>query len=368
MDRTGDRIMSEPGPTIWSRLRGHEDQVRHFGSVLAAGRLGHAHLLVGPDGVGKLTFARMLATCLLCPRTPASELDACGNCPSCKQMAAGSHPDLLEVGLPEGKNIIPISALVGDRDSRGRAGLCYDLSLSPMESTRRVAILDAADHLAQDGYSALLKTLEEPPADSIMILVAGSESDIRDTIRSRCQLVRFGPLATNDVTELLLLSGETADRQEALEAAELSDGSIATALAMLNPDMRTLRDTLFECLSQFPLDTRTLTEEVVASWETLGTDSHSKRINATWIARFAIEFYRSVLRILAEIDTDSPMAQVNRACATLKTGDRETMDLVGLMLDRCAEAERDPMGNVMLPLALEAFFSDLGRLSRRPVA
>ncbi|GIS62558.1 MAG: hypothetical protein CM1200mP2_47830 [Planctomycetaceae bacterium] len=107
----------------------------------------------------------------------------------------GLHPDLLEVGLPEGKNVVPISVLVGDGESRGRAGLCYDLSLLH-GSDRRVAILDDADHLERDGYSALLKTLEEPPARSVMILVAGSEADIRDTIRSRCQLIRFSSLPT----------------------------------------------------------------------------------------------------------------------------------------------------------------------------
>ena len=356
--------MSVGQATTWSRLRGHRVQREHFEGILAAGRLGHAYLLVGPEGIGKLTFARCLAACLLCPKTDASALEACGECRSCKQIAAGSHPDLLEVGLPEGKNVVPISVLVGDGESRGRAGLCYDLSLSPMESNRRVAILDDADHLERDGYSALLKTLEEPPAHSVMILVAGSEADIRDTIRSRCQLVRFSSLQATDVAELLIETGATENRGEADLAAGLADGSVATAALMLDPNMRTLRETLYRHLARVPLDPLKMTEEVVEAWETLGGDSHSKRVNATWVARFAIEFYRSVLRVLVGADETSTIPEANSLCSQLAAGDPATLDRIASMLDRCLDAERDPMANVMLPLALEAFFDDLARRSR----
>ena len=128
--------MSVQQASGWSGLRGHTAQREHFEGILAAGRLGHAYLLVGPEGIGKRRFARCLAACLLCPETDPEILEACDKCRSCKQIAAGSHPDLLEVGLPEGKNVVPISLLIGDHESRGRAGLCYELSLSPMENTR----------------------------------------------------------------------------------------------------------------------------------------------------------------------------------------------------------------------------------------
>lgn len=356
--------MSVQQASIWSRLRGHQSQREHFEAILAAGRLGHAYLLVGPEGIGKRRFALCLAACLLCPETEPAVLEACGECPSCKQIAAGSHPDLLEVGLPEGKNVVPISLLVGDHDSRGRAGLCYELSLSPMENTRRVAILDAVDHLERDGYSALLKTLEEPPDHSVMILVAGSEADIRDTIRSRCQVVRFSVLETSDVAELLVETEAAGDRAEADLAAGLAEGSMVTANVMLNPDMRTLRETLYRHLARLPLDPLPMSEEVVAAWETLGSDSHGKRVNATWVARFAIEFYRSVLRVLAGADDTSAIPEVVTLCKKLTVGDVATIDRIASMLDRCLDAERDPMANVMLPLALEAFIDDLARRSR----
>ena len=107
-----------------------------------------------------------------------------------------------------------------------------------------------------------------------------------------------------------------------------------------------------------------MTEEVVAAWESLGSDSHSKRVNATWVARFAIEFYRSVLRVLAGADETSTIPEAASLCSQLAAGDPATLDRIGSMLDRCLDAERDPMANVMLPLALEAFFDDLARRSR----
>ena len=356
--------MSVEQASSWAQLRGHQAQREHFEAILAAGRLGHAYLLVGTEGIGKRRFARCLSACLLCPDTDPTVLEACGQCRSCKQIAAGSHPDLLEVGLPEGKNVVPISLLVGDRESRGRAGLCYDLSLSPMEHTRRVAILDDADHLERDGYSALLKTLEEPPAHSVLFLVAASETEIRDTIRSRCQLVRFSALGQSDVAELLVETQVAADGDEAKLAAGLADGSMVTAALMVNPEMRSLRETLYRHLSRLPLDPLPMTEEVVAGWETLSSDSHSKRINATWVARFAIEFYRSVLRVLSGADDTPAIPEVAKLCGTLAHGDWELIDRVASMLDRCLDAERDPMANVMLPLALEAFIDDLARRSR----
>src|SRR5690606_25957369 len=94
--------------TIWNRIRGHEAQVEMFRRSIGRGRLAHAYLFVGPDGIGKRRFARMFAQCLFCERRRAEDLDACGECSSCKQMQAGTHPDYLAVGRPEGKSVVPI--------------------------------------------------------------------------------------------------------------------------------------------------------------------------------------------------------------------------------------------------------------------
>ena len=169
----------------WNDVLGHADLVEKFRKSAAGGRLAHAYAFVGPAGIGKKRFAVELARCLLCERHGDQELDSCGQCPSCQQVAAGTHPDFIFVSPPEGKSILPIKLIAGDKDTRGKEGLVYDLSLKPMSARRRVAILDEADWMNDEAANALLKTLEEPPPHSVLILIASAADRLLPTIRSR---------------------------------------------------------------------------------------------------------------------------------------------------------------------------------------
>ncbi len=188
---------------IWEKIIGQSEAIDVLHRSAASGRLAHALLFVGPPGVGKGLAARTLATALLCERVPESELDACGECPSCRMMQAGTHPDFLSVACPEGKSELPIELLVGSRENRGGEGLCHDLSLRPMAGRRRVALIDDADRMSNESANALLKTLEEPPPYAVIVLIAADSSKILPTIRSRCQTVRFGPLDPSQVARLV---------------------------------------------------------------------------------------------------------------------------------------------------------------------
>ena len=101
----------------WHSVRGHDRIVASLRSNLRNGRLPHAFLFIGPDGVGKRTFARKLAQALLCERNPETLLDPCGACPGCVQAEAGTHPDLMEVGRPENR-----AGIAHPRDPPGFAG------------------------------------------------------------------------------------------------------------------------------------------------------------------------------------------------------------------------------------------------------
>src|SRR5277367_908081 len=165
---------------------------------MARGRLPHAFLFVGPEGIGKHAFALRLTQALLCERVPESKLDPCGQCPGCLQVMAGTHPDLLHVAKPEDRQELPIRVI---RD------LCIDLGLKPMSGRRKVAIVDDADDLNDEAANAFLKTLEEPPPGSTLILVGTSAEGQLDTILSRCRVVRFDPLPESELAELLLEQG-----------------------------------------------------------------------------------------------------------------------------------------------------------------
>src|SRR3712207_5042950 len=96
----------------WSSVRGHDRLIDAFARVVRRGRLAHAYLFVGPDGVGKRRFARELAKSLLCEaRSDADPLAACGRCDACLLVDAGTHPDFFEVGRPEEKNELPIEVM-----------------------------------------------------------------------------------------------------------------------------------------------------------------------------------------------------------------------------------------------------------------
>src|SRR5688572_4728736 len=101
---------------IWEQLRQHRPQVDMFRRAVGRERLGHAYLFIGPEGVGKRLVARGIAQSLFCERISENELDACGECPACRQVLAGTHPDLLTVACPEGKREIPIKLMVGEDD------------------------------------------------------------------------------------------------------------------------------------------------------------------------------------------------------------------------------------------------------------
>src|SRR5687767_11324869 len=127
---------------MWQGIEGHDAVAEQFRSTLAAGRLASTYLFVGPEGVGKRTFALKLAQSLLCTANDAAALSPCGQCESCRLFAAGSHPDLDLIGVAPGKRELTIGQFIGDGEKRNREGLCHNIAMRPMLGRRRVAIID----------------------------------------------------------------------------------------------------------------------------------------------------------------------------------------------------------------------------------
>lgn len=184
--------------------------------------LAHAFLLAGAAGVGKFHTARWWAARLQCDRPAVCDSsDASGQlCPSCRQVAAGSHPDVtvIEPASP-GKQM-------GIEEARQ---LIHAMSLKPARRGPRVAIVRDAQLLTLHAQSALLKLLEEPPGFAVIVLVTENPASLLATLRSRCQILRFGTLAREEVVRLLLAHGRSETLARA--AAAISGGSIGRALA-----------------------------------------------------------------------------------------------------------------------------------------
>ncbi|MEO8436880.1 MAG: AAA family ATPase [Chloroflexota bacterium] len=193
---------------------------------MISGPAPQAVLLVGPEGVGKTTLALDLAAGLLCTAAPADR--PCRKCRACRLVDHGSHPDLHRLG-PEGPGR---QVVIGGPDARYRGvrDLVGELLLMPVEGGARVAIIEGADRMNEDAQSALLKTLEEPPAGVTIVLCADQEARLLPTVRSRCFRVRLGLVGTRDI-EAIVADHGLADPPTAARLGRLAGGRPGLALA-----------------------------------------------------------------------------------------------------------------------------------------
>jgi DNA polymerase-3 subunit delta' len=203
--------------------------------ALREGRLAHAYLFVGPTQVGKATAARELAMALNC----RGEDPPCHRCRQCHQIEVGRHPDLELVGVggfceePDHRD----HRTDGSKDIR----ICQIrrlerlLSRAPYEGSHRVVIVDPADALNVEAANAFLKTLEEPPASAVLILVSSREEALPPTVRSRCRRVAFRRMPVADVEQALLETWSAVpDRAKSL--ARLSGGRLGWAVSALEDE------------------------------------------------------------------------------------------------------------------------------------
>lgn len=349
----------------WSDLLGHSEPLERLRHSVQNGRLAHAYAFVGPGGIGKRTFALILTQALLCERNDESQLEPCGECAGCRQVVARSHPDVSLVALPTGKSELPIELFVGDADHRGEAGLCHELSLRPMAGKRKIAIIDDADLFNEASGNALLKTLEEPPQESLLILIATSTDLLLPTIRSRCQIVNFRPLAEEHVKTLLVREELVENEADAIEVARLADGSLETARQLLDPHLRQQRTTLYNMLAADPFLSVQLAATMIEGLDATGSERSAQRQSAGWVVRFAIEFYRrALLRLSAGESSAAEVPQVTAFINRQTDGSPESVDRVLDLLDRCIAADRQLESNAAIPLCLETLFDDLGKLLR----
>lgn len=240
--------VAAPHPREVYDLQGQEEAEVAFEAARGRGRLHHAWLLTGPEGVGKATFAYRAARRLLgAPAEPDyGVLGADPGHPVARQVAARSHPDLfvLEREGPDGKprRVIPVD------DARK---LSEFFSKSPASAPHRVAIVDAADDLNPNAANAILKTLEEPPPRGVLLMVSHSPGRLLPTIRSRCRRLAFRPLGVDLTTSFVRIRTE-ANPEEALRLAHMAEGAPGRALTLAAANALVMDDAARELISNLP--------------------------------------------------------------------------------------------------------------------
>lgn len=192
-------------------ILGHDATFLTLQNLLREGRLPHALLFTGPEGIGKQLVARQVAGSLLCQKAP----EYCGRCPSCHLIAGAKHPDLSILQPEAGR--IKIDTI---------RELKKDLVFSPFQSSIRVVLILDAHTMNAAAANALLKTLEEPPAESYFILTSHAPGWIPKTIISRCQSFRFSPLSEQVLQQVL------AGQKISPKILALAQGSARRALSL----------------------------------------------------------------------------------------------------------------------------------------
>lgn len=211
------RIVTQEQRKAGKSLFGQQQAKNLLSRSLASDRLAHAYLFRGPEGVGKQLFARALTAAVNCKA--GNGLTACGVCSSCIKFAAGSHPDFLLVS-PE-KGAIKIGQI---------RKLIKKLSFAPYEAKTRVVLIEDVHAMRQEAANSLLKTLEEPPENNLLILTADSAGNVLQTIVSRCQTIPFYSLTFDETVEILMRENKELDPETALLLARLSEGSPGKAM------------------------------------------------------------------------------------------------------------------------------------------
>jgi len=239
----------------FAMIEGHERPITILKRALANNTLAHAYLFSGEAGIGKKMTAFALAAAVNCPVGGGD--GGCGECPSCRKVASGGHPD------------VHLIASDGDEIKIDQIRQVQaDLSLKPFEGAKKILIVDGADRLNVASANAFLKTLEEPPGDVLIVLITPMPQSLLATIRSRCQEIRFQPLPRRTLAQALVKKRGLPEGDSWFLAA-LAQGSMGRALGMDVEQEKAAREelmTFWAGLGQMG------TGEVLARAEALGKD------------------------------------------------------------------------------------------------
>lgn len=255
---------------------GQDKAVEAFTSAWQSRRLHHGWLLAGPRGVGKATFARMAATRVLAeaagPPVELPGLETAADHPTARLLAAGSHPDFRSLERLEK----PTGGLARNISVDQIRSLGDLLSVTPSMSPWRAIVIDAADDLEASAANALLKMLEEPPANTLFFLVSHAPGRLLPTIRSRCRRLDFGKLSDDAMTSLLSRSFPEAKSDKITSLIEFANGSIGRAMDIAALDLAPLESQALAILREGDRDNSRRSK--LAS--TLGTKAAADRYAA----------------------------------------------------------------------------------------
>jgi DNA polymerase III subunit delta' len=312
----------------FSDIAGQETAIAVLRRSISMGRVAHAYLFSGIEGCGKKKTALAFVQAVFCGKE-----EACGVCSSCRKIASGQHPDL--------HMLEPDGAFIKIDQVRE---LQKELSYRPFEAPKKACIIDGADKLNPSSGNALLKTLEEPPGDALMILIAPERSNVLQTILSRCQSLAFQPLPAELIEARLARDGFAPDA--ARVAATLSGGSLRRAMEIGS-------DGVLEGRASFLARVTALNLKDVATLFRTAEELAADKEGLPGLLELLLSFLRDILIYrsrpegLANADLEELVAREANRCS-----EGRIMELIEQLL----AMRRMLVRNVNARLALEVFF------------
>ncbi len=247
---------------------------------------------------------------------------------------------------------------LGDRDHRNQEGLCHNIALRPMLGRRRVAVIDDADYFTTESSNCLLKTLEEPPPGAMLILLATSRSRLLPTILSRTQVIRFEPLPTEVLEQLVVEQQIAADPQQASALAARCHGSLERARELADPDWWDLQQWLLPQLASSHFDSIRLAARLGEFVGQAGKGADARRQRLRAIFQMVAAHFGDLLLHACQEQSNGLSSDSATARQTLELGHFAQQCALSI-LDRCLEAEIQLDRNANQATLLECWLDDL---------
>ena len=326
----------------WQNLFGHAETVEHLRKNIADGKFPHAVIFSGAEGIGKRLAAEICAAALLCDNP--IDGSPCGTCESCKLVAARTHPDFYVVE-PESTKTARNIKIGQIRAMQSEA------ALRPINSVRRVVILDGAELMNTAAANCLLKTIEEPPSQTIFILLTANRSSLLMTIRSRCMTINFDKLPATQIRDALIQRGvETA---EAERLSVIANGSFGRALTLKDSGGAQIREAALDTLIK--ISCATLTNEDIFK---------QGAVVAEWSRDTFADFVTHVQKILRDITFADVMTPHNPDLAPRLSEIKIPERKIFAMIEAGVESHRRLKSNANLRLLAEAYLFTLRKIVR----
>lgn len=313
-------------------IQGHDRIIEVLRRSLRSGKTAHSYLFEGISGCGRKKTALALVAALFCREMPD---ESCGVCPSCRKIENGNHPDIHMLSPLPDKRDISVEQL---REMQ------HTLSLRPYEAPRKACIIDPAERMNPSSANSLLKTLEEPPGNALIILLTENAGILLPTVRSRCQLIRFAPLALEQMLPLLERSGMSPEAASVV--APMSGGSLQKALELDNEALSARREAVLSRIEQ-------LTSHSIASVFDASEELAGNRDATLELLDMLLSFFRDAVHLGAgsgEIVNRSVRPAIEAIAA------RRTLPRNLELLERISETRRAVQRNANPKLALDHLF------------